>query len=135
MAVASTIVNYDRKTVNVNNSQTISIIAGENLSASAGMAVKVDTGEIKTVAGQGERAFGILIQGCADTEMASVAISGRVQAVAGAAIVQGALVTPQADGQLETATTGDYPLGIALEAAAGAGSLFYMLITHAAIIA
>ena len=135
MSVASTVTNYDRKTVNVNNSPTIAIIAGEDLSAAVGKAVKVDTGEIKTVTGQGERAFGILVAGCADTEMASVAIFGRVQAVAGAQIAQGAIVTPQADGDLETATSGDYPLGIALEAAAGAGSLFYMLITHSAIIA
>ena len=135
MSVASTVVDYSRKTVNVNDSPTIAIIAGEDLSAAVGKAVKVDTGEIKTVGGQGERAFGVLVAGCADTEMASVAIFGRVQAKAGAQIAQGALVTPAADGDFETAASGDYPTGIALEAAAGDGSFFYMLIAHAAIVA
>ena len=135
MSVASTVTDFSRKTVNVNDSPTVAIVAGANLSAAVGKAVKISSGEVVVCDSQGERAFGILVSGVADTEMASVAVFGRVQAKAGAAISQGALVTTAADGDLETATSGDYPIGIALEDAAGDGSFFYILLAHAAIVA
>lgn len=135
MSVASTVTNFDRKTVNVNDSPTIALAAGANLSEKAGYAVKISNDAAVLCDSQGERAFGIIVSGAASGAPVSIAIQGRVQAQAGAAVTIGELVTPQTDGQLEPATSGDYPIGIALEDAAGDGSLFYILLTHAAIVA
>lgn len=134
MSVASTVTLYNRKTVNVNDSPTVAIAAGADLRDKAGCAVKVTTGAVGLCDSQGERAFGIVAVGANTGEIASVAVQGRVQAVAGDVITVGALVTTQNDGGLEVAASGDYPIGIALEAAAS-GELFYMLIAHAGVVA
>jgi len=92
-------------------------------------AVKLHTdGTVIVASAQGERVTGILQNKPAVGEAAEVACAGVTKASADAAIAAGDFLTVQSDGQLMTAAGGDYIVGQALEAAAGAGSIFSMMI-------
>jgi hypothetical protein len=65
-------------------------------------------------------------------EAAEVAISGKVKAIAGAAITAGAEVMVNASGQVITAaTTGNRAFGVAVSTAAGANELVEILLPAA----
>lgn len=59
---------------------------------------------------------------------ATVAIGGTTKVVAGAAITAGAKVAPTAAGKAQTAATGQFPRGVALDAADADGDVIEILL-------
>lgn len=58
-----------------------------------------------------------------------IKVGGLTKASAGAALVSGARVMSDANGQFITATATNVPVGVAFSAAGAAGELFTMLVT------
>lgn len=95
------------------------LVAGADLTAAQGLAVKLDAAGDVVLAGAGEFAEGILTNAPASGEAAAIAGPGSsAVAVAGAAVLQDAELTPDANGKLVTATPTDFVIGIAVNAAA-----------------
>lgn len=100
------------------NVSTFSLDAGADLSAKQYFFVKVGTADnAAVVCGDGENALGVLINAPLSGEPAAIANSGVVKVSAGGSITRGANVASDAAGEAVTAASGDYVLGIALEAA------------------
>ena len=115
-----------------------SMVAGGTLTASQYCAVTLETdGTVILANNQGERTFGILqddasvtINSTAGTNGCTIRIAGITKAKAGGIIACGARCTNSATtGALETAASGDFVIGIALEYAAS-GDVFSMLIVQ-----
>lgn len=105
--------------------------AAENdLSAAQYLIVELGAGdnEVDVCDAQGEIAVGVLQNDPGAGEAALVRFLGTTKVVAGAAITKGARVTTGAAGKAETAATGDYVLGRALEAAAADGDIIEVLL-------
>ena len=96
-----------------------------DMSSSQFTFVKVGAADFKVAAcGDGEKAVGILQdKPAADGRAGNVRISGTSKVVAGAAIALGAEVASDANGKCVTAASGDYILGVALEAAGAANQI------------
>lgn len=100
------------------NVQTLSLDAGADLSAKQYFFVKAGTSANQAVVcGDGENALGVLINAPISGEPAAIAFSGVVKVSAGGSIALGARVASDAAGEAVTAASGDYVLGVALEAA------------------
>jgi hypothetical protein len=109
----------------------ITLIAAVDFTTKQFHAVKVDAAGKAALAGAGDFAVGILQDNVPAGEAARVRISGKSKMVADAAVAAGAKVTPSADAQGATATvTTDNILGVAASAAAAAGEVFEVIITH-----
>lgn len=83
-------------------------------------------------AGQGQRCFGITLNGGAAGEVVEVAHEGIVKAEVAAAVAAGQVpLTCNADGRLETALAADFILAYSTgEAATGAGQLIAVKLVH-----
>lgn len=97
------------------NIQTINSVAGADLSSSQYLFVKQHStaGQV-VVAGDGENAFGVLLNDPTAGQAATVAIAGKVRVVAGGTVAIGARVAADAAGKAVTAASGDYVLGVAV---------------------
>ena len=114
---------------NISESPTIAEVAGAALTGAAALAVKYDANGKIVLAGAGEHALGILPLDTADT----VAANARVTVInkqgvtthwkAGATFAKGAELTPDAAGKAAVATTGNYIIAVALEAATSVGQI------------
>ena len=92
--------------------------AAADLSAKQFFCVKVTAENAVNLAGAGEAVDGVLQNKPTSGQEATVwGVGSTTKAVAGAAVAAGADVTPDANGKLVTAGTGDYILGRALFAA------------------
>lgn len=90
--------------------------------------VKVTAAATAGLAGNGEKAHGVLQNKPQQTgAAATVAIRGVSNVVAGAAVAAGAVVQANASGQAITFASGE-KLGVALQAAGGAGELVPVLL-------
>jgi len=102
-------------------------VAAADLSAKQYRFVKLDSaGKWALASAQGEFCQGVLQNKPKAGEPADVLLisgGGVTKIVAGAAISAGGVVTTQADGDGDPATSGDEVLGVALEAASGAGEI------------
>ena len=106
----------------INASPTIAVVAGAEITAGAGKAVKLnENGQAVLCSAAGESAFGILIMQTPDAVKAGESVTVQIKdiglAVAGGTIAAGACVTVDNAGQLTAAADGHYVLGQALEAA------------------
>ena len=100
------------------NTQSITLLAGADLSAAQFRFVKTNSSGYAVLAGAGEMANGA-VQNDPEMEQAAVVdISGVTKVEAAAAINPGALVASNGDGKAVTATAEDYALGTALETGA-----------------
>lgn len=94
------------------------VTAAADLSAKQFFCVKVTAENAVNLAGAGEAVDGVLQNKPTSGQEATVwGVGSTTKAVAGAAVAAGADVTPDANGKLVTAGTGDYILGRALFAA------------------
>lgn len=121
--------NYERV-------RSISRIAGADFSAAQGIyrfckvnpnpavvgGVNIDAGAV-ILAGNGERAIGVLCGKQIAGHAIEVALEGRVLVVAGAAIAVGAVVQSDGNGAAITQASTGCVMGEALEAAGGAGTV------------
>lgn len=106
----------------------LSFEASGDLTANYFEAVKLTSSGIAVCSSQGERAIGVLqnkpsVAGAS----ATVAVSGKAKAYAGATIAVGDYVTPGADGRMEVVATGDFVLGQAVTAGADGEIITVML--------
>lgn len=96
-------------------------VAGADLSAATGLAVKFDgAGLIILASVAGENCLGFLQTGVANGAACKVIQGGYHTAVSGAGFTRGAKLATMNNGKLEAAGTGDHVLGIALATAGGA---------------
>lgn len=103
--------------------------AGVDLSGSLFRAVNVDANGKAVLPPADGRIIGVLNNKAKVNEAATIVNSGIVQAEADAAIVCGVDVSVGADGRFHTAAAG-VKVGIALEAASGAGIIIAVLLTN-----
>lgn len=99
-------------------------LAGDDLSTDQDRAVGHSTAADNTFIGttaQGQRVGAICLEKPTTGALGKFCIFGLVKARFGAAVTRGAVLTPQADGDLETAASGDFPCGYALESGADGG--------------
>lgn len=95
--------------------------------------VKITAAHTAGLAGAGEAAVGVLQNKPQVTgQAATVGIFGVSVVRSGAAVAVGAQIAADSAGRAVTATTGDYILGTAVEAAAGADELISVLLFTAA---
>jgi hypothetical protein len=98
------------------------MVAGADLTAAQHRFVVVDSSGTVVLAGAGVAVDGVLQNNPNTDHAATVWGIGSVSKVeAGAAVAQGAFVTPNATGQAVTAATTNYIAGRALGAATGSG--------------
>lgn len=91
--------------------------AGEDLSAAQFHFVTLEAdGQVDLADSAGENCIGVLLNSpAAAGRAATVAISGKVMVEAGASVTAGDKLQTNAAGEAETAATGDYVMGYALE--------------------
>ena len=110
----------------INQSATISVRAGADIGAGAGLAVKFDkSGNLVLCSAAGESALGILLmqEGAIKSgDDVSVQIKDAGTAVSGGAIACGDMVSAGADGRVIKAQSGYFILGVALGACGSAGA-------------
>jgi len=99
----------------------VSLEAGEDLSNAQFLAVALDSNGKVVKAKSDTLPIGILQDKPKEGQAANVRMLGISKVVAGGAIAIGDVLTADDDGRLIAASTGYYPIGIALEAAAQAG--------------
>ena len=98
-------------------------VAAANLTTHQYKIVKIDTNAKIALAVDGDPAIGVLQNKPNSDQAAEVAVSGVTKVIAGAAVAKGDLVASDANGKLKTAATGDYIIGLALEAASADGNI------------
>lgn len=109
----------------LNTGQDISVEAGADLSGDQFKLIALND---KLVAGVADVA--LPLQNAPGLgEAAALRAGGQSKVEAGAAIADGAQIAPDANGRARTAVSGDFPVGTALEAAAGLNSIITVLIT------
>ena len=95
---------------------TRTFIAGEDLSSAQFKFVTLESdGQVDLADAAGERAIGVLLNEPTSGKAATVAMTGKVMVVAGAAVTAGAALQTDASGDAITAASGDYVMGYALE--------------------
>ena len=102
---------------------TISVLAGADLTASQFRFVKLSSGAVVRC-GTGEAAIGVLLNAPASGAIASVQIGGVAKVSADAAVSVDDRIMSSSDGQGATRTGVNNALGVAMTAAAAAGELF-----------
>ncbi len=112
----------------VNTSATLAGCVAAKTSAGAGCAVKFNaTGDIALCDTAGEAALGVLLAQTPDEVAAGDAVSVQIKDVglwlSGGSFDCGALLATDASGHAVEAQTGDFILGMALEASGAAGQL------------
>jgi hypothetical protein len=100
------------------NTQSITLLAGADLSAAQFRFVKTNSAGAAVLAGAGEMANGAVQNDPESGQAALVDISGVTKVEAAAAITTGALVASDAAGKAVAATSDDYALGTAMETGA-----------------
>jgi len=101
----------------------VSFEAGEDLSDAQFLAVKLDSRGRVVKAGIGDHAIGILQDNPPAGSGANVRMLGISKVKAGDAFEVGTVLMPGEGGRLVAATTGYYPVALALEAATGADQI------------
>ena len=104
------------------------IVAGADLSSSNKHVVELSSDGTIVLAGNGGRAFGLLLDGPKQGMGSSILVHGVDRAVAGDVITAGAVVTSDASGRVIPATAGTYPVGRALAAAGQAGQVIQVFV-------
>lgn len=95
--------------------ETVTMIAGADLSSSQYLFVKADsTARTVVLSGDGEDAFGVLQDTPTAGQACTVAVGGVSKVKLGDTVAAGAVVASGASGVGVTSTNGDYMLGIAL---------------------
>ena len=97
--------------------------AGADLSAKLYYIAKVDTDEDIILAGDGEAALGVIREGNIADKPVTVQTGGVAKVIAGAAFNAGVLVASDNAGKAVLATTGEYAIGMALQAAGAANEI------------
>jgi hypothetical protein len=105
------------------------LAAGSDLSTKQYHVVKLDAQGKAVLAGAGELSLGILQNDPSEGQACDIAVDGVSKAKAGASITLGSLLSANANGQVVPATSGDYVIGIALEAASS-GDIVSVLIRN-----
>lgn len=95
----------------------IALNAGADLSAKLFFIVKVNTDENAVLAGAGEASLGVIREAAAQNAPVTVQTGGFAKVSAGAAFNAGVLVASDANGQGVLATSGQYAIGMAMQAA------------------
>ena len=109
--------------------QVLTATAGADLSASQFLFVAMAADGKVDPAGDGVAAMGVLQNNPdAEDKAAAVGYAGKTMVKAGATIAAGDLLASDADGKAVPATTGEYILGIAVEAIANADEIGAMLV-------
>jgi len=101
----------------------VSLESGEDLSNAQFLAVALNSNGKVVKAKSDTLPIGILQDKPKEGQAANVRMLGISKVVAGGAIAIGDVLTADDDGRLIAASTGYYPIGIALEAAAQAGQV------------
>lgn len=101
---------------------TVSILAGEDLSAAQFRFVKLSSGAV-VKAGAGDPVFGVLLNKPASGEVASVQIAGIAPVAVDAAVTVDDKVMSSSDGQAATKTGTNNSAGVALATATTAGEV------------
>lgn len=101
---------------------TISILAGEDLTAAQFRFVKLSSGKV-VKAGAGEAAIGVLLNKPASGEAASIQIGGVALVSVDAAVTQDDKLMSSGDGQAATKTGTNNALGVALASASTANTI------------
>jgi hypothetical protein len=99
----------------------VSLEAGEDLSEAQFLAVALDSRGKVVKARSDTLPIGILQDNPASGQAANVRMLGISKVVAGGAFPVGSVLAADDNGRLVAASPGDFPIGIALEAAAEAG--------------
>jgi len=111
------------------------IVAGSDLSAKQFHAVKL-TGELAIgVAGSGDLALGVLQNDPLQGDASAVAYAGVSKVKTGANVAVGNRLAPDASGALVPAGSGDFPIGVALEAGVSGDVISVLLIPNMVAIA
>jgi hypothetical protein len=105
-------------------------VAAADLSTKQFFGVKFTATGVALCSVAGEQCDGFLQNKPAAGAVCNVAVDGKSKAVAGGAIAKGARVTVTAAGKLAVAASGNYVLGIALEAATADGDIIGVLINR-----
>lgn len=101
-----------------------------------GVAGQSDPRQVEICDTAGERVLGVCVEeitaaNATEGRIASIALLGVVLVEAGAAVTQYAVVQTDATGRAIAAATGDAVVGMALDAAGGAGEWIAVLLTGA----
>lgn len=110
------------------NLQLLTFEAAADLSSKQYTAVVKDSNGQVDSPSAGARADGILQNDPAQNEAASVAISGRSKAVAGAAFAADVQLTPGTAGKLVALGTGEVGLATSIDAASADGDIVAVLL-------
>lgn len=102
---------------------TITLTAGEDLSAKQHRYVKINSSGLAVLCGAGEQGVGVLKNKPASGEAAEIQVGGVGKVQADAAITAGDRIMSSADGQATPKTGVNNSMGIALEAATTAGDV------------
>ena len=112
----------------INGFKVGTLLAGEDLSAKQFYFVKIDSNGAVALCGNGEAGMGVLENAPESGYAAEVLVNGIARVYAGAAVTKGYQVAADATGRAVRATTGEYILGTAIEAASDAGEMITILL-------
>ena len=93
--------------------------AGADLSAKTYFCATLDTSGNIVLAGDGVPVLGVIREGNTSGKPVTVLTGGVAKVSAGASFNAGVMVASDANGQVVLATTGEYSIGMALEASGG----------------
>lgn len=123
----------------INNTATIRDVLAADVENAPHKAVAYNTdGKLALPAADGGPVVGVILSGAPANDSGITLAGAEVDvlikhiglAEAGAAVAKGDLLTATTDGTLRKAEAGEYILGIAMTAAAAAGELAQVYITH-----
>lgn len=97
--------------------------AGADLSGKLFHIAKVDTDGDIVLAGDGQAALGVIREAAAENKPVTVQYGGIAKVIAAATFDAGVLVASDGNGQAVLATTGEYAIGMAMEACEGANQI------------
>lgn len=97
--------------------------AGADLSDKLYYFAKVDTDEDIILCGDGEAALGVIREGAVADKPVTVITGGFAKVIAGASFNAGVLVASDGNGKAVLATTGEYAIGMAMQASGGDGEI------------
>ena len=121
--------------IELNTGGDIAFAAGADLSAKRNLIVKLHSTAMQVVvAGAGELSLGVLLNNPAEAgREATVRTTGIAKVAAGAAVTLGADVAADAAGKCVAATSGDFPIGIAMSAVSNADEVLSVLLIQGTI--
>ena len=104
----------------------ISLEAAEDLKR--GELFYIDSNEKAAKCGAGEKIVGAIRADVDEGDTATCVVGGTVIVKSGAVVAAGAIIAADASGRAVTATTGNYPGGDSVQAAAAADNYFSVLL-------